>query len=223
MYARQVEKDGIRRTLMTSSGCATERHFSKDDLKKLFVLSPKGECEMLTRIRNKDPNGVEGSSGKCSILEKHQEVVGLSSHDSVYTNAMVNLSMSDQSPFAGTPNEGRFRNSMSHHPTALTFESIVEEKLQSELPSKDTGTIANPTETKEDCVIYLEPQDEDDCIFQSKVKDSLNSVETMTRDGKIAESLFILMQLVESNRLQGKEKLLVHKKITSRLMFLGWE
>jgi len=41
MYARQDQKDGIRRTLMTSIGCATERHF----VKELFVLSPKGELK----------------------------------------------------------------------------------------------------------------------------------------------------------------------------------
>ena len=102
MYARQVEKDGIRRTLMTNSGSATERHFSKNDLKRLFYLSPKGECQMLDKIKNSVQNGAKGSSGLRSILEKHDEVVGVSSHDLVYQNNVINLVQPEQSPFGGT-------------------------------------------------------------------------------------------------------------------------
>lgn len=34
MYEKQVYKDGIRRTITTTSGCATERFFDEDDLRK---------------------------------------------------------------------------------------------------------------------------------------------------------------------------------------------
>ena len=88
---------------MTNTGSATERHFNKDDLKRLFHLSPKGECQMLQKVNHCSQDGPRGSSGLRSVLEKHNEVVGVSSHDSVYQNSVVNLVESEVAPFSRTP------------------------------------------------------------------------------------------------------------------------
>lgn len=221
MYTRQVEKDGIRRTLMTSSGCATERHFSKDDLKKLFVLSPRGVCNMLEKIRVRDPKGVEGSSGKCSILERHEEVVGLSSHDKVYINSIVDLSHPCQSPFAGTPVKAFIRRNSVHHPMKLVFDNSAKEARP--LRFSTEYNIENSIKSGENLERHMDERVAENHQSEKMIQKSLSMVHEMTEKGKIAESLELLFQLVESNELQGKHKLIVHKKITSRLMFFGWD
>jgi hypothetical protein len=224
MYARQVEKDGIRRTLMTSSGCATERHFSKDDLKKLFILSPKGECQLLEKIRAKDPTGPEGSSGRRSVLEKHEEVLGVSSHDGVYTNSIVDLSQPEESPFSGTPIKP-VRQNIFNSSTGLTFENIAKESVPVQ-SSTDHINQRLSVSSKENIKKKNEPpKTEPETVVLSKdwFNETLHTVETLSKVGKVAESLDLLLQVVESNELQGKQKLLIHKKIAARLMFFEWE
>lgn len=91
MYERQVQKDGIRRTITTNSGCATERYFSGADLRKLFELKPEGVCDLLHRLNDRKPEGGLERSGNQSFLEAHDQVVGVSSHDGVYTNTIVDV------------------------------------------------------------------------------------------------------------------------------------
>ena len=124
MYERQVFKDGIRRTITTKKGSKTARYFEKHELEKLFRLAPAGECEMLEKFQGEkakrdrcdededvnDANNksfVVGASGKPSFLEVHPGVVGLSSHDHLYSNAEAGGGGLDdlepQTPFASTP------------------------------------------------------------------------------------------------------------------------
>ena len=105
MYEKQALKDGIRRNITTKSGCATERHFNDKELKRLFELLPDNVCEMLDKIRDASRSNVVGSSGRRSILEKHDQVVGVTSHDMVYNTTVIDVSTEfpEQSPFAGTP------------------------------------------------------------------------------------------------------------------------
>lgn len=221
MYARQVEKDGIRRTLMTSSGCATERHFSKDDLKKLFFLSPKGECKLLEKIRSKDPTEPQGSSGRRSILEKHEEVLGVSSHDGVYTNSIVNLSQPEQSPFSGTPVKPVRQNTFSF-PTNDTFENIAKESVPVQSFSKQNHkTLSTPVKEKTEEKIEVQ-EEEPKTGVEDWLSKSLTTVDTLSNAGKIAESLELLLKVIESDELHGKQKLLLHKKIAARLMVLNW-
>ena len=126
MYEKQVLKDGIRRTITTKSGCATERHFNDKELKRLFELLPDNVCEMLDKIRDSSRSNVVGSSGRRSILEKHDQVVGVTSHDMVYNATVVDVSTEfpEQSPFAGTPSRRKsFYETKSHHPRTLTINS----------------------------------------------------------------------------------------------------
>ena len=233
MYARQVQKDGIRRTLMTSTGCATERHFSKNDLKELFVLSPKGECKMLEKINVGSSDKVQGSSGRRSVLEKHDGVLGISSHDMVYTNTIVDLSRPDQSPFAGTPpKSSRTKLLSSKH---LTFEDLARDAMPLQ-PSTMQHHVLN---TQEHCLppIIVKEKNavtisvEQNAISQKSttelvkdhskpVDDDFNIVESLTKNGKFEESLNVLLRMLESDLLQGAPKLRVHKMIASRKLFL---
>jgi len=234
MYARQVEKDGIRRTLMTNSGCATERHFTKDDfLKKLFKLSPKGECKMLEKIKSSVENGAQGSSGKRSILEKHDGVIGISSHDLVYTNKIVDLVQPEQPPFAGTPLKQSSFQFTSRLPVRhITFEQIARDAIPLRSSTKDNEgekaeTFNNDLNVEGEMVIApfsklsCESVEKDTV---TKVDQELKQIEELTGDGKVGESLDALLRLLESTDLKGGTKLLVHQKIVARArMYYGWK
>ena len=102
MYEKQVHKDGIRRTVMTSVGNATERYFDKKDLRKLFQLAPSGECEVLAKIQAEHREAPIGSSGKPTFLKSHVGVVGVSSHDGIYAPSAIDT-VETSTPFGGTP------------------------------------------------------------------------------------------------------------------------
>lgn len=220
MYARQVEKDGIRRTLMTTAGCATERHFSVNDLKKLFHLGPKGECQMLDKIKIGIQNGARGSSGLRSILEKHEGVIGVSSHDQVYSNSIIDLS--EQAPFAGTPMKSNSeRGFLAPYESGmhLTFAELANEAV----PVRSSAA-HNLNRSKKRVLISTLREDRKQTFDSSRFDEELKKVEELTVSGDVESSLIALFQLVESSsamNLEGANKLQVHKKIASRLLVLG--
>lgn len=93
MYEKQVHKDGIRRALLSNSGSATERYFTKDQLRRLFQLSAEGECSML-QILGAEPH-----------MFDDLDVVGVSSHDQLYVEKVIDVEKDREllSPFSGTP------------------------------------------------------------------------------------------------------------------------
>lgn len=117
MYEKQVHKDGIRRTILTNGGSATERYFDKTELRRLFELAPAGKCAMLEKVQQVEKQsfgngnkGILGGSGKPSFLESHPSVVGLSSHDLVYTRAVIDVDKDQKecpTPFDGTPSRAK--------------------------------------------------------------------------------------------------------------------
>lgn len=84
MYEKQVFKDGIRRTALTSMGNDTARYFDKYDLRQLFKLNEAGKCDFLDRLRTR---GLISGSGRKGFLSV--DVVGTSSHDILYTEKTV--------------------------------------------------------------------------------------------------------------------------------------
>jgi hypothetical protein len=86
MYEKQVFKDGIKRAVVNNKGGATHRHFTSADLKRLFTLSPIGVCEMLTRTRSlATSEKTVQATEQDSLLQGHPSVVGISSHDDLYS------------------------------------------------------------------------------------------------------------------------------------------
>ena len=89
-YEKQIHKDGIKNQVL-SSGSATKRHFTKNDLKKMFTLGVRGECLMLGRFgKNIQPSRIS------SHLEAHPCSLGLSSHDDIYAFEEVNVEEEDE-------------------------------------------------------------------------------------------------------------------------------
>jgi hypothetical protein len=61
-----------------------------------------------------------------------------------------------------------------------------------------------------------------ECSDLPVIDDEFKIIESLTRDGKIEKSLDMLLCMLESEALKGSLKLLVHRKIASRRLFLGW-
>jgi len=254
MYEKQVLKDGIRRTITTKSGCATERHFSDKDLSRLFELLPDKVCEMLDKIKEKTKSGVLGSSGRRSILETHHQVVGVSSHDMVYNATVVNISTPEQSPFAGTP-AGKKRHNLpksAHYSRRIDFgneEVNISRNKRCPLTGtthtrniasmQDMRNIAKPLGRAKFDMVRLMPKacdltsDPTKKTTQGKenvsennekqLNELLERVEELTKVDKIAESLALLLEILETQTLPREKKLLVHRKVASRaILSLGW-
>ena len=94
----------IKRVVL-SSDSSTARYFNQSELADLFKLSPKGHCSMMSKFHEKiDSNGA-GSSGKPSFLTKHPSVIGVASHDVLYSNVSIDVDLtsprSEETPSHG--------------------------------------------------------------------------------------------------------------------------
>ena len=228
MYRKVAHKDGIKRTVTGTSGSATERHFARDDLRKIFTLAPAGECEMLTMINAKSGNGSNavGASGKPSFLEDHPKVVGVSSHDMLYTNSIIEVDDEPETPFAGTPLRkqskamGRAQRALaadSNTRTKLDFGEVIdEESSASEAPidlrseRKPLATVSNKEQGGENT-----EKSQDLSVLLGGIDDMINS-------GLAEEAMSKLLEGLESGSVTGPEKLKMHQKIAATATFLGW-
>ncbi|KAG7359605.1 SNF2/helicase domain containing protein [Nitzschia inconspicua] len=85
-YEKQIHKDGLRRTVFTSTGSDTAKYFTKEELvrEKVFVLGEEGKCEFLDKLNERGLNTLSTCSPEY-IFTSHRGVVGQSSHDIVYS------------------------------------------------------------------------------------------------------------------------------------------
>eukprot|EP00978_Attheya_sp_CCMP212_P020984 scaffold60734_cov59-Attheya_sp.AAC.3 len=244
MYEKQVHKDGIRRTVMTNGGNQTTRYFDKTELSKLFELAPLGQCSMLEKVKHQSSgNGVTGGSGKPSFLDSHPSVCGISSHDLVYQASVVNVDDPQQcdlqpdTPFAGTP----FGGHQSERPDfALSTRKLdfgnVKSSDQFGLPKQQRASdSAIPLGRKTTLSREVARQyggSSYDCgspILQkedlklSQTKDlSVEDVDSLIRAGRPRACMELLLNLLDSGDLRGKEKLDVQTKIAALGSRLGW-
>ena len=76
MYGKQIFKDGLRRTVLEQED-AVRRYFTKDEIRKLFSLTPEGVSETLERIRetqiHKDDTQQGSPVSPISELEEEKE------------------------------------------------------------------------------------------------------------------------------------------------------
>lgn len=191
---------------------------------------------MLEKINAKASDDAQGSSGRRSVLEKHDGVLGVSNHDTVYTNTVVDLSYPEQSPFAGTPQKSSKATPASTLTSKqLNFDNIARDAMPlrpsvkpnqvhnvnlafasaEERNSAIAPICPNPTSMESSTMPVNECSD-------LPVIDDFKLIESLTRDGKIEKSLDMLLCMLDSKALKGSLKLLVHRKIASRRLFLGW-
>lgn len=238
MYRKVVHKDGIRQTVIGAGGSATERHFDKDDLRKIFTLGPPGECEMLSMITRKagSANNAVGASGKPSFLENHPGVVGLSSHDKLYTNFVIEVDDEPETPFAGTPLRKQSK-AMGRAQSALAANSNTRTKLDfGGLIDEDSLTPHEPIDLSSDRKPLArisnkgkEGKKRSDATSKKKsssealdIDIALSDVDTLLDSSRNEDVMSKLLDRLESCRVNGPEKLSLHKKIATTATQLGW-
>ena len=241
MYRKVVHKDGIRQTVIGAGGSATERHFDKDDLRKIFTLGPPGECEMLSMIKRKagSTNNAVGTSGKPSFLESHPCVVGMSSHDKLYTNSVIEIDNEPETPFAGTPLRKQSR-AMGRAQRALAANSNTRTKLDfGGIIDEDSPTPNEPIDLFSDRKPLVRISNKDGDGEQGKKRSAdpfekksssaaldiniaLSDVDAMLKAGCGEDAMSQLLELLESGTFDGPEKLSLHKKIATTATQLGW-
>lgn len=224
LHFEMTIQDGIRRTLTTNSGCATERHFNEEDLRKMFDLKPRGVCELLDIMKKvKTP------------LDDFNQVVGVSSHDSVYYRTVIDVdNLTEVNPFSRTPvveSKKKSRSVITPSQTSDLISKITGLSLSSDQRQDDNH---NPDQSNKEntfmSVVKTENGDFRNCQstgekpeLMSKVTNMFDKIDKLSAEGKIEESLLMLLQVLEKGELEGQQKLQVHKKITSRaLLYLEW-
>lgn len=203
----------MRHTVIGSEASGpVERHFSKDDLKKLFVLSPKGECEMLEKMRKAS---TAGSTGRRSVLETHSLVLGVTSHDKVYTNSIVDLATPEQqTPFAGTPMKSSYSTKkLGSLSKQLTFEQLAKEVVP-------LNEISN-SDTKKSNI--LEKANNAPDVELSPMEDDFKVAEEQMKGGDVEKAMETLLSILENESITKTEKLCAHKKIAACMIYLGWK
>jgi hypothetical protein len=219
MYEKAVHKDGIRRTVMTSTGNSTERYFDKKDLRKLFELAPAGTCEVLDKIQAKHNHEPMGSSGKPTFLTSHPGVVGVSSHDDIYLSAVNNVPDSGEiaTPFGGSSANkpprvlGRAQKVLSKR--RIDFSSGGGEKENS--PDKIIGSTS---ETAIDVDMAVEQGNR---LLEAEIEALLGKADSLREQGNEVEATSILLDLVENETVKGEQKLLVHQGLAELGRSLG--
>jgi hypothetical protein len=86
----------IQRAVFTED-TTVERHFDKDDLRKLFNLAPPGVCEVMEKVQQA-AQGLQRTWDEFEFALSHRGVVGLSRHDGFYHNKPVE---EDETAFDG--------------------------------------------------------------------------------------------------------------------------
>lgn len=222
MYEKQVHKDGIRRVLLTSGGSSTARYFDQSELSELFKLAPAGECAMLNKFTENSSNNIAGSSGKPSILSKHPQVVGVASHDLLYSNMHIDLTAEE--PFSRQKSQQKLVMSEELNFEDLTMDDSPVKKKYSEQALKPLGDGMNRTRQKREDAKAKRELESNNTKRNTSGNNMFREVDGLLHDGRHDEAMAALLYLVEkkNNPLEGETKLAVHRKISVIAHSIGW-
>lgn len=216
VYEKQVHKDGIRRVILGTGGgsSSTERYFQKDELRKLFKLGPRGESTMLDKFNAKSDNDATGASGKKSYLTKHASVVGVASHDVLYSADAL-----DTDPFSRKPYElkKKDKNLLSKS------DATVEDLTIPYSPRFDAVPLGRGRANKAKVNKTEKPQESSeskDCAVAA----TLDEADELIANGNLDKAMSMLLDVVENENiiLPQDQKLATHGKIAQISDSLGW-
>ena len=212
MYEKQLYKESLRRTIMTSMANWKFPKFNKKELRSLFRLAPEGECAVLSKLDTQ-------IKGEHSQLKSHLQVVDMSCHG---------VLLKDRKNPDGTTDEP----SAFHSPSKLAS------------PTKVFSSFSGPVRScvKKNKAIHQDtPPSESSSkrdarpLGRTKSKSSAKPVESsppvqrildqvirLQVDGEHKAALQQLLDLLESGRAQGNDKMHMHKLIAKSSASLGW-
>ena len=222
MYEKQVYKDSIRRTVVTSSGNLTARFFDRQELSQLFKLAPAWECEVLQKL------GVVHSTVRSGPLLSHPGVVGISSHDNIFENGMEVAIQKEDGPFVGTPAKkflGRSQRALQGTAIAIkdahlicTF-SISDDKENLPIDIDDDSSVdGNTGGGKSNAIIDMSvPSD-----VENTAPSKLEETQIMINQNDDLGAMSLLLDMLETKSLLGMDKIKLHKQIANLSHNLEW-
>lgn len=225
MYEKQIHKDGIKRVILSSDSSAA-RYFDHAELKDLFKLAREGECATLEKFKNNLNKNATGSSGKPSFLTKHPSVVGVASHDVLYSAVTVDVDLtsaaktSEETPFSLSPFQREAKSAQSNALSDIQLEDLTLDTQQVDTPLKPLGGLNKTRQMREDA----KKQRAQGNVPFSSIENTLKDVDALLASGENGSAMKILLDLIEENfdSIKGDEKLAVHKKISLVACLLGW-
>jgi hypothetical protein len=197
MYEKQVHKDGIKRVVLSNAG-ATARYFDHAELKDLFNLSPDGVCATLEKFNKKLDNNAAESTGKPSFLTKHPMVIGVASHDVLYST--IEIDVDDETPFSRLPYQ---KSSMGKSLNTQIDLTLNDSSPEGTLDLKPLGKGMKQG---------------------SNVGDVLREIDSLIGIQKYGEALDVLLSSIEGDfaSIKGDDKLCIHAKVAQVAGALGW-
>ena len=216
MYEKQVHKDGIKRVVL-SSDSATARYFDNSELKDLFKLGDEGVSDTLEKFSMKSANSAAGATGKPSFLSKHPLVVGVASHDVLYSsvedaNDEVQILSSDKAPFSRKPFQ-RNDSQLIHQLQALNVDDTL----------TPLGGQKNKTRQIIDNAKARRTHDSSRIQICSTVEQLLSKADSLIAIQEYGKAMVMLLDLVENEtKLSSDTKLALHTKVSCVASLLGW-
>lgn len=209
MYEKQIFKDGLRRVVTTNASSNTHRYFDKNELSKLFNLAPKGACGVLQKLGAQGRVGEVETSTQKSFFDRHEGVIGLSSHDAVYKEIEAAPGESI-TPFASLKKDFKV--------VGKAQRALVKERkmMQKKLFEKTESTPPKPqTVTTPSASKFFSP---------SRFDTVKRVVESLQKKGRNEDAMRYLLDLLENEqeRLEGPRRLWMHKQIAVTGSTLGW-
>eukprot|EP00593_Proboscia_inermis_P003737 CAMPEP_0171317198 /NCGR_PEP_ID=MMETSP0816-20121228/78873_1 /TAXON_ID=420281 /ORGANISM="Proboscia inermis, Strain CCAP1064/1" /LENGTH=350 /DNA_ID=CAMNT_0011810173 /DNA_START=249 /DNA_END=1301 /DNA_ORIENTATION=- len=236
MYEKQVHKDGLKHTVLSNDGRTTRRYFDKTELRILFKLSPEGYCGMLEKI-NQNIDANKGGSGKPSFLGSHPSVVGISSHDDIYNEAVIELDDfsvheedQNKTPFASYTKSRTIMSDVSNLSQMGFLPGSKEQVHMIPLGNGKNKTRQMRELAKEQKHIFnfgeCGDNDKENIApipFSFKRRQTIvQNADILVQDGNLEGAAGLLLDLVDTNNLKADEKLKIHTKIAIITRRLGW-
>lgn len=222
MYEKQVHKDGIKRVVLSNAG-ATARYFDYSELKDLFKLAPDGVSATLEKFHKKSDNNAADSSGKPSFLTKHPMVIGVASHDVLYST--IDIDVDDETPFSRLPYQ---KTGMGKGVTPLNVQIDLTEddsSPEASLELKPLGGGLNRTKQRiEDAKKARRAQTTRTAQRSSHVEETLHEADSLIANQKYGDAMDVLLSSIEGDFafVKGDDKLAIHAKVAQVAGVLGW-
>lgn len=208
---------------MTESiGGSTERYFDQSELRDLFKLAPpNAACSMLTKFHGQS---AIGSSGKPSFLSTHPCVIGVASHDVLYSStvscdsATVDLTSPEtDTPFSRSP----FKNAAQHKPSNNNAEHSMVPLGGGLNRTRENRMNAKVRHEQGETQHASKATECDESYSAQCVLDKANDLIAIN---EYSMAMHILLGLLEcqNNVIEGDNKLKVHENISFVAGKLGW-
>jgi superfamily II DNA/RNA helicase len=229
-YEKQIHKDGIRRTVLSSTGSDTAKYFTKEELvrEKVFVLGEEGKCEFLDKLNDRGPNTLS-SSTKDYVFTSHHGVVGQSSHDIVYSlpenwRDYPKKATETVNPFSSPTAGAKWYETGSKN--FQPKEKVMDDSQRNVQLVENTGGRVS-IEGKENGFSRsneILPNVNEEKNRRRSFVDELSEVKKLQEEGKCAAAMNRLMDVAEQSyeSLDAEEKLEFHKNMSSGARDMKW-